>query len=148
MKNKRQKKILELIEKYDIETQGELTQLLVANGFAATQATVSRDIKQLRLIKITDSNGIQKYATMNNDSKSPQYNEIFEKSVISITCAMNDIVIKCYQGMANAACAALDNMNFSEVLGTLAGDDTIFVIAKNEKAALTLAAKLNEIINR
>ena len=85
---------------------------------------------------------------MNNDSKSPQYNEIFEKSVISITCAMNDIVIKCYQGMANAACAALDNMNFSEVLGTLAGDDTIFVIAKNEKAALTLAAKLNEIINR
>ena len=147
MKKSRLEKIKSIISEYDVTTQDELLNHLKNDGYDVTQATVSRDIKQLRLIKITDSNGIQKYATMNNDSKSPQYNEIFEKSVISITCAMNDIVIKCYQGMANAACAALDNMNFSEVLGTLAGDDTIFVIAKNEKAALTLAAKLNEIIN-
>ena len=118
MKKSRLEKIKSIISEYDVTTQDELLNHLKNDGYDVTQATVSRDIKQLRLIKITDSNGIQKYATMNNDSKSPQYNEIFEKSVISITCAMNDIVIKCYQGMANAACAALDNMNFSEVLGT------------------------------
>ncbi|MGN0557533.1 MAG: arginine repressor [Acutalibacteraceae bacterium] len=146
MKRSRLEKIRSIISHNDVTTQEELLELLRADGCDVTQATVSRDIKELRLIKITDSNGVQKYASMAADSASPEFSDIFAKSVISITCAMNDIVIKCYTGMANAACAALDNMNHTEVVGTLAGDDTIFVITQNESAARTLAEKLNKII--
>lgn len=146
MKSSRLEKIKSLIAENDVTTQEELLELLRADGYDVTQATVSRDIKELRLIKITDSNGVQKYATMSDSKNSPQFNDIFSKSVISITCAMNDIVIKCYTGMANAACAALDSMNFLEVVGSLAGDDTIFVITRSEKAAAALTAKLNKLL--
>lgn len=146
MKKNRLERIIALINQFDVTTQEELLCLLRKDGFDVTQATVSRDIKELRLIKVTDNSGVQKYAVMSSEGSSPQYNDIFQKSVVSITCAMNDIVIKCYTGMANAACAALDNMNFSEIVGSLAGDDTIFVITKNEDAALNVADKLNKII--
>ena len=146
MKKSRLEKIKSLITEHDVTTQEELLDLLRRDGYDVTQATVSRDIKELRLIKITDGDGVQKYAAMAADGATPQFTDIFVKSVISITCAMNDIVIKCYTGMANAACAALHSMNYAEVVGTLAGDDTIFVIARNEQAAIALAAKLNKLI--
>ena len=146
MKKSRHEKIKSLITEHDVTTQEELLDLLRRDGYDITQATVSRDIKELRLIKITDGDGVQKYAAMAADGATPQFTDIFAKSVISITCAMNDIVIKCYTGMANAACAALDSMNYAEVVGSLAGDDTIFVIARNEQAAISLAAKLNKLI--
>ncbi len=146
MKRSRLEKIKSLINEHDVTTQEELLELLRRDGYDVTQATVSRDIKELRLIKITDGEGVQKYATMASDGVSPQFIDIFAHSVVSITCAMNDIVIKCFTGMANAACAARDNMNYSEVVGSLAGDDTIFVITRNEEAALSLAEKLNKIL--
>lgn len=146
MKNRRHKKILEVIKDNVITTQDQLLDYLKSNGFNVTQATVSRDIKELRLIKTTDINSNQRYIVLEeNNRPSPKYSDIFSSSVITISNAMNDIVIKCYAGMANAACAALDSMEFSEVVGTLAGDDTIFVITQNEYAAETLVEKLNKI---
>ena len=146
MKSSRLEKIKSLIAENNVTTQEELLELLKADGYDVTQATVSRDIKELRLIKITDSDGVQKYATMSESKSSPQFNDIFSKSVISIACAMNDIVIKCYEGMAMAACAAFDNMDFPEAVGSIAGDDTIFVITRSEKAAVSLTAKLNKLL--
>lgn len=143
MKQIRQEKMLEIVKNNSVSTQEELTDLLIKSGFKATQATISRDIKELGLIKTTDKNGIQRYVTANTRTAvNSNHNYIFSTSVISITHAVNDIVIKCYPGMANAACAVLDSMEFGEVLGTLAGDDTIFIIAKSENDAIILTNKL------
>lgn len=95
------------------------------------------------LVKATDKNGVQRYITPTaRAAVSSNHDYIFSTSVISITHAVNDIVIKCYPGMANAACAVLDSMEFGEILGTLAGDDTIFIIAKSENDAIVLTNKL------
>ncbi|MBQ2676657.1 MAG: arginine repressor [Clostridia bacterium] len=147
MKRKRHEKILSLIKEFTITTQEELLEMLKNSGFDVTQATVSRDIKELKLIKTTDANNVYRYATMKTHAHpvSPKFADIFISSVISITNAMNDVVIKCYPGMANAACAALDSMEFDEIVGTLAGDDTIFVIAKSEAAAVNLCQHLSRI---
>lgn len=148
MKRKRHSLILELIEKYAITTQEEMLTKLEEIGFNVTQATVSRDIKELRLIKALDSDGFHRYVSVSTNSSniSPKFTSIFSNSVINIDYAMNDIVIKCYSGMANAACAAFDSMNYPEVVGTLAGDDTIFVITRTEKDANELVKKLNNIL--
>jgi len=150
MKRRRLAKILELIEIYTITTQEEMLQWLKASGFDVTQATVSRDIKELRLIKALDSSGNYKYVSVTTGTTqvSPKFVDIFSNAVIHIDYAMNDIVIKCYSGMANAACAAFDSMNYPNVVGTLAGDDTFFVIMRSEKDASALVEKLNEIIVR
>lgn len=143
MKQVRQEKIIEIVKSNSVSTQEELTELLTENGFKATQATVSRDIKELGLVKATDKNGVQRYITPTaRAAVSSNHDYIFSTSVISITHAVNDIVIKCYPGMANAACAVLDSMEFGEILGTLAGDDTIFIIAKSENDAIVLTNKL------
>ncbi|MBQ7128439.1 MAG: arginine repressor [Clostridia bacterium] len=146
MKKIRQQKMVELVQNNKICTQEELTDLLIKAGFKTTQATISRDIKELGLIKTTDKNGTQHYTarTVEKTVKS-NHDYIFSSSVISISHAVNDIVIKCYSGMANAACAVLDNIDFPEVLGTLAGDDTILVIAKSESDAVSLINKLNSL---
>ena len=148
MKRRRHSVILELIEKHAITTQEEMLNKLEETGFNVTQATVSRDIKELRLIKVLDNDGNHRYmnAAASSANISPKFASIFSNSVINIDYAMNDIVIKCYSGMANAACAAFDSMNYSEVVGTLAGDDTIFVITRTEKDATELAKKLNNIL--
>ncbi len=148
MKRRRLSAILDLIEKYAITTQEEMQNKLEEIGFAVTQATVSRDIKELHLLKALDSDGNHRYVNglANGSSISPKFASIFSNSVIKIDFAMNDIVIKCYAGMANAACAAFDSMSYSEVVGTLAGDDTIFVITRTEKDAAELARELNDIL--
>ncbi len=146
MKKIRQQKMLELVQNNKISTQEELTDLLIEAGFKATQATISRDIKELGLIKTADQNGVQHYtAARSEKGVKSNHDYIFSSSVISISHAVNDIVIKCYSGMANAACAVLDNIDFPEVLGTLAGDDTILVIAKSESDAVSLINKLNSL---
>ena len=139
MKKKRHEKILELILKYAVMTQEDLLFLLEEAGFDTTQATVSRDIKELNLIKTTKG-----YVYSEKNSKK-KFDVIFTSAVISVDYAMNDVVIKCYSGMANAACAALDMMNFPEIIGTLAGDDTIFIVTKTNEAAASLYNKLLEI---
>ncbi|MEG2038934.1 MAG: arginine repressor [Oscillospiraceae bacterium] len=149
MKSKRHAKILELITQKPIDTQEELlTQLNIA-GFTVTQATVSRDIKELRLVKKLSSEGQYRYATAHSDDKyniSFKFHAIFTESVNSVDLAQNIVVVKCYTGMANAACAAMDSMEWQGIVGTLAGDDTIMVVMRNEDSALALVEQLKKLL--
>lgn len=135
MKYSRHSKILELINKHEIETQEELAKTLCDSGFNVTQATVSRDIKELRLIKVLTKEGRYKYATLkqHETSMSERFKKLFRDSVISIDYANSIIVVKTLVGAANAAAAALDALNLKDVVGSLAGDDTIFVLIRNEE---------------
>lgn len=147
MKKERQSKILSLINEFPIETQEELQQRLGDSGYDVTQATVSRDIKELRIVKMLDASGVYRYAVNgSSNGKSLKYLDIFGHSVVSVDYSMNDVVIKCHAGMAQGACASLDMMNCQNVLGTLAGDDTIFVITKTEEDAKNLCEMLTKLI--
>lgn len=148
MKTKRHSKILDLISEHDINTQEELLVHLKNAGFDVTQATVSRDIKELRLVKTMVSDGKYRYTTSAADSNADigaKY-AVFNQSTKSVDCAGNMVVVKCFTGMANAACAVLDAMNHEGVVGTLAGDDTIFVLMRDEKSAVALVEKIKELI--
>lgn len=146
MKNTRHEEIVRLVTENIVATQDDLIFLLNKSGFHVTQATVSRDIKKLGLVKTVDNNGVQRYIVHSAKSVKPtSHDYIFSTSVISVGHAVNDIVIRCYPGMANAACAVLDSLDFPEILGTLAGDDTILVIAKSEKDAESLCNKINSL---
>ncbi len=149
MKTKRHSKILELISEKDIATQEDLLVYLRESGFDVTQATVSRDIKELRLVKTMISNGKYRYVSApseNNTDISTKY-AVFSQSVKGVDCAGNIIVIKCFTGMANAACAVLDAMNHEGIVGTLAGDDTIFILMRDENLALALVEKIKKLID-
>ena len=153
MKNQRKEKILEIISSRVIETQEELIQALKENGFDVTQSTASRDIKQLGLIKVLDGSGRYRYASNLPQREALPHNadfdrllDNFKRSAISVRYAMNNLVIKCYSGMAQGACVAFDSLYSNEFLGTLAGEDTIIVITEDEKSATALAKKIEEII--
>ncbi|MDD4698996.1 MAG: arginine repressor [Oscillospiraceae bacterium] len=148
MKKERQQLILELITKNVIETQEDLQETLCKSGSEVTQATISRDIKELKIVKALDSEGRYRYIFNQKygSESSVRFVDIFSNSVISIDYAMNDVVIKCHSGMAPGACAALDNLYGSMVVGTLAGDDTILAITRNEEAAKTLTDRLITLI--
>ncbi len=151
MKQKRQEKILEIIAEYDVDTQTTLSRLLEKSGYSATQATLSRDIRELRLIKTLSESGIYKYALPSKEKVSEaqiKYNAIFLESVISVDYAFHIVVIKCHVGMANAACAALDSMNIPDIVGSLAGDDTIFILLRSEQQALKLVSEIRRIIKK
>ena len=148
-KNYRQEKILSIIEEFDISTQEELLEKLNKFGFDVTQATVSRDIKSLSLIKIQDSNGKYKYASVKKEGEaSEKYDAILAHSVISIDYAGNITVVHCYPGMANAACASIDALHFEKSLGSIAGDDTIFILNRTPEAAKELLETINKSIIR
>ncbi len=129
----RQTKILELISKSEVETQEELAEGLKAMGIDVTQATISRDIKELRLVKVMSKNGKYKYATIGQSQEgiTDRLNKIFENSVVSIDNAMNIIVIKTIPGAAQICASAIDYMGVDEVVGTLAGDDNVFVAIRD-----------------
>ena len=148
MKTKRHSKILELISERDINTQEELLAYLRAAGFDVTQATVSRDIKELRLVKTMVSDGKYRYAPSASDSNADIGTKyaVFSQSTRSVDCAGNMVVVKCFNGMANSACAVLDAMNHEGVVGSVAGDDTILVVMRDEKSASTLVGKIKELI--
>ena len=136
MKKDRHTKILELIDKYDISTQEELLEKLLNCGVEVTQATVSRDIKELRLVKHPASNGQYKYSlATSTDEKYMKYYAIFSQSVTMTDYAQNICMLKCHPGTAQAACAAIDALGMTEVLGTIAGDDTVFILCRTERAA-------------
>lgn len=148
-KNYRQEKILSIIEEFDIGTQEELLDKLNESGFNVTQATVSRDIKALNLIKIQDSTGRYRYSSVKKDGDSAEkYDAILSHSVISIDFAGNITVVKCYPGMANAACASIDALHFEKSIGSIAGDDTIFILNKTTEAAEELAQTIKKSIKR
>ena len=148
MRIKRQNAILQLIGENNIETQQELTEALCKIGYDVTQATVSRDIKELRIVKRLNDGGRYVYAQsgINSDSDmNERFNIIFEKSVVSIEYAVNNIVVKTLSGMAQAAAAALDAMDLPEVVGTIAGDDTIIMVVRSEESARRLVYKLRSM---
>ena len=148
MKYKRQSKILELIGKYDIYTQDELADRLGKTGFSATQATISRDIKELKLLKVPAANGQYKYASANHDEEKAdaKFFNILNETAISIQTAKNLVVVKTYSGMANAAAEAIDNINFPEIIGSIAGDNTIFLAFASDENAEATAQKLGKMI--
>ena len=148
MKIERQTKILELIKENDIETQSELLEKLNAEGFSATQATVSRDIKELRLVKVPSSNGAYKYASENvSEDESQSHSYLFSTAVTNIDYAHALVVIKTKVGMAQAVCAALDSTNRAGVIGTIAGDDTIFVATRSDSASSGLVSDLKKLVS-
>ena len=148
MKNARQTAILSLIEQNDIETQEELAGKLREMGIVVTQATVSRDIKELRLLKVLSSKGGYKYATADKAEHglSDRFVRIFVDSVLSISHAGNIIVIKTLSASANAACEAIDSMHWPEILGTMAGDNTILAIVHDEEEAARVSARFQEML--
>lgn len=149
MKTRRHTKILELISEYQVDTQEELLRRLKDAGFDVTQATVSRDIKELRLVKILSADGKYRYANNQEPSRdiSGIFYSLFEDSAIDVDNAMNLVVIKCLTGMANAVCAALDGLRWEKVVGTVAGDDTVLVITKTPETALELKEDLKKLIS-
>ena len=148
MKIERQTKILELIKENDIETQSELLEKLNAEGFSATQATVSRDIKELRLVKVPSSNGAYKYASENvSEDESQSHSYLFSTAVTNIDYAHALVVIKTKVGMAQAVCAALDSTNRAGVIGTISGDDTIFVATRSDSASSGLVSDLKKLMS-
>lgn len=151
MKNKRQETLLNIIRDNVVTTQEELTEHLLANGFKVTQSTVSRDIRELKITKAHDSSGNYRYVSTakNNDFKdgdSEKFADIFSSSVISVRSAMNDVVIHCYSGMASGACVAVDRLFKDMIIGSLAGDDTIFIITESTAAAEKLTDCLKKLI--
>ena len=148
MKIARHAKILELIENYDIETQDELAQRLCEEGFVVTQATVSRDIREMKLTKIATEKGRQKYAviTGNDTEVTERLTRVFKEAVLKMDYAQNMIVVKTMPGLANGAASAIDKLNIPEMLGTLAGDDTCFVVLKDTQSAADLCTEIREQI--
>ncbi len=132
MKGRRQEKILELIREYDIETQDELTKLLQKEGFSTTQGTISRDIRELKLTKVTGENGKQKYASIQNETihVSSKYRRVLSEGILSMESAENIVVIKTVPGMAMACAAAIDSISIRGIVGCIAGDDAIMCVVK------------------
>lgn len=148
MKLERHSKIVELIGKYEIETQEELAEKLNKAGFNVTQATVSRDIRELKLSKIQSGNGRQKYAVMQNQgSFSDKYIRILKDGFMSMDMAQNILVIKTVSGMAMAVAAALDAIHFNEIVGCIAGDDTIMCAVRSTDDTILVMDKIKKLIN-
>ena len=150
MKTRRQAKILELIQRNDVETQEELSAYLVREGFQVTQATVSRDIRELKLTKIAMDNGKQKYAVITDADSGmmEKYARVLREGFISMDLAKNIVVIKTVSGMAGAVCAAIDAMKFQEMVGSIAGDDTIICIIRDDEEAVKIMKTLRKIVGR
>ena len=148
MKTKRQTKMLELIKKHDIETQEELSDYLQKEGYQVTQATVSRDIRELKLTKVAMSNGRQKYAALTeaNEDLSEKYTRVFRDAFVSMDMAQNILVIKTVSGMAMAVAAALDAMDCHEIVGSIAGDDTIMCAVRTVEDTTALMGRLRRIM--
>ena len=148
MKRQRHEVVVDLINKYDIETQEELAAYLKEEGFEVTQATVSRDIRELKLSKIATGNGKQKYIILKNDDShlGDKYIRVLRDGFVSMNMAQNILVIKTVQGMAMAVAAALDAMKFPEIVGCIAGDDTIMAAVKSAEETQIVINKINEIL--
>ncbi len=148
MKRNRQEKLLELISRYEIDTQDELIARLRENGFDVTQATVSRDIRELKIAKMTTGKGTYRYVLPKQIDVGTglKLNATLIDSIISVDHACNIIVLKTYPGLANAVAAGIDTMNMQQVLGCVAGDDTIMVIARDEECARDIADRFRDLM--
>ena len=149
MKVNRHAKIIELINKYHIETQEELAEYLNREGFKVTQATVSRDIRDLKLTKIPSENGKQRYALHQHheSAMSEKYIRVLKEGYLSMDMAQNILVIKTVSGMAMAVAAALDEIHFHEIVGCIAGDDTIMCAIRSVDDTLLVMDKIQKILD-
>jgi transcriptional regulator of arginine metabolism len=148
MKIKRQAKIIELIQNNDIETQDGLREFLLKAGFPATQATVSRDIRELSLTKVTKSDGGQKYSAISGSASgfSEKFMRVFGDGVLSLDYAGCMVVVRTLDGMAMAVAACIDAFGYYEIMGCIAGDDTIFCAVRSEAAAVSVVEKLKGML--
>lgn len=149
MKKKRHELILEIIADNEVSTQEELLSLLQENGCQVTQATVSRDIKELQLVKAPSKHGPTKYAVSQHAVQAQhaqKFYTIFSQSVLSVESAGNFCAVKCYAGTANAAGAAIDSMHMPQIVGTLAGDDTLFVMCRDDAGAIRVKQEINAML--
>ena len=145
MKSKRQEKILEIITRNNIETQEDLISALRSEGYNATQATASRDIRQLKLLKVM-VDGVYKYVAPKTEMDDvSEYNSALMSSVREIRYACNNVVLKTSPGLAQAVAAAIDSMNYIEILGSVAGDDTIIIVTTSEETGAEVAEKIAKI---
>ena len=150
MKAKRQSKILELIQRYDIETQEELSAYLTRDGYQVTQATVSRDIRELKLTKIAMDNGRQRYAVLSDadTGMAERLVRVLREGFVSMDYAGNILVIKTVSGMASAVGAAVDAIKLSEIIGSIAGDDTLMCVIRTEEDAVNIMNKLRKLVEK
>lgn len=148
MKVSRQAKILEIIEKNEIETQEELAVKLKEEGFNVTQATISRDIREMKLTKIATENGRQKYSVIKGSDAelSERLIRVFRDAVVKLDYSQNMIVIKTLNGMGMAVAVAVDNIQSNDILGSIAGDDTVFCVARSHNQAVEFIQKLSRIV--
>ena len=149
MKNNRQSMILDIIAKEHIETQEQLLERLQAKGIKSTQATISRDIKELHLIKEPAGQGRYRYAVSAHRTKlnfADKLRTIFHESITSVDCAQNIVVFKTLGGLAGGACEALDHMDVNGMVGTLAGENTVFVVMKDNACAETFCKEIREML--
>ena len=148
MKTNRQSKIIEIIQKNEVETQDELSALLEKDGFRVTQATVSRDIRELKLTKIPTASGRQKYAVITGapENLSKKYEGVLREGFLSMDMAQNILVIKTVSGMASAVCAAIDAMKMREIVGSIAGDDTIMCAIRTVDDTYAVMKKIRRIV--
>ena len=150
MKSQRQAKIMEIISNRNVETQEQLLEALQQEGFRGTQATISRDIKELRIVKELTNMGTYRYTTTTNElsgSFTSRLNTIFRECVVSFDYAQNILVIRTMPGLASAAGSAIDAMNMSSIVGTLAGDDTVMVVMRDNNAAAAFCGEIKNLIN-
>ncbi len=149
MKVGRQSKIIELINKNDIETQEDLADLLTQAGYNVTQATISRDIRELKLTKIAVDDGKQKYIVLNNTETglSEKYVRVLKDGFISMDMAQNIVIVKTVSGMAMAVAAALDALHIKGIMGCIAGDDTVMCVIKTTEDTIAVMEKLSKLIN-
>lgn len=147
MKSKRQEKIIEIIESYEIETQDELAEKLLEAGFATTQATISRDIREMKLTKISTPSGHQKYIALKNKDyhTSEKYKRVLADGILSLDSAQNLIVVKTVSGMAMAVAAALDSLHITEIMGCIAGDDTIMCVTRDNDMAKEVIKNIKKL---
>ena len=149
MKRIRQEKMLELISKYEIDTQDELIERLRESGFEVTQATVSRDIRELKIAKMTTGNGTYRYVLPKQQSESAagmRFSNTLIDSIVSVDHACNLVVLKTYSGLAQAVAVGIDGMNMHQVLGCVAGDDTIMIVSRDEECATVIADRIRMLM--
>lgn len=147
MKSKRQRKIIELIDRYSIDTQEELISRLADAGFVATQATISRDIRELKLVKTMTAGGIYKYVQpVRSETLAPKFNSALADSITHVDSAGNIMVIKTYPGMAQPVASCIDALGDEDILGCVGGDDTVLVVIRNAEHAGIMCDKIRQLL--
>lgn len=148
MKSERQNRILELVAKYEIETQEDMMARLQSEGYRVTQATVSRDLKELKLTKALTANGTYRYCVSQsrNHTGNVRINNAMADSILHVDYSMNNVVIKTYPGLAQAVASSIDAMNMHSILGCVAGDDTIIIVSRDVESSAQISKKIRELM--